>query len=170
MKKRKVHDLTEKQKAQRYERGKKFMKKYLTRRKLKLLFTVDEMMIRTSDLCGQSNFYYKGNRVVVPESMRKITRKNWPQQVMVAMRICWYGKSRLYVVPEKTKVSSEVFIKSILKPMITEYIPRLFGDKKQKVIFHMDSAPSHRAIKTQEVFDHYKITPPNFQPNSQCAS
>ena len=74
------------------------------------------------------------------------------------MGICWYGKSRLYVVPEKTKVSSEVFIKSILKPMITKDIPRLFGDKKQKVIFHMDSAPSHRAIKTQEVFDHYKIT------------
>ena len=66
------------------------MKEYMTRRKLKLLFTMDEMMIRTSDLCGHSNFYYKGNRVVVPESMRKIPRKNWPQQVMVAMGICWY--------------------------------------------------------------------------------
>ena len=76
VKKRKVHDLTEKQKAVRYERGKKFMKKYLTRRKLKLLFTMDEMMIRTSDLRGQSNFYYNGNRVVVPENMRKIPRKN----------------------------------------------------------------------------------------------
>ena len=77
---------------------------------------------------------------------------------MVAMGFCWQGKSRLYVVPEKTKVSSEVFIKSILKPMITYDIPRSFGDKKHKVIFHMDSAPSHRTIKTQEVFDQYKIT------------
>ena len=76
VKKRKVHDLSEKQKGVRYERGKKFMKKYLTRRKLKLLFTMDEMMIRTSDLRGQSNFYYNGNRVVVPENMRKIPRKN----------------------------------------------------------------------------------------------
>ena len=59
---------------------------------------------------------------------------------------------------KKTKVSSEVFIKSILKPMITYDIPRSFGDKKHKVIFHMDSAPSHRTIKTQEVFDQYKIT------------
>ena len=71
VKKRKVHNFTEKQKAVRYERGKKFMKKYLTRRKLKLLFTMDEMMTRTSDLRGQSNFYYNGNRVVVPENMRK---------------------------------------------------------------------------------------------------
>ena len=77
---------------------------------------------------------------------------------MVAMGFCWHGKSRLYVVPEKTKVSSEVFIKSILKPMITYDIPRSFGDKKHKVIFHMDSAPSHRTIRTQEVFGHYKIT------------
>ena len=52
------------------------MKKYPTRRKLKLLFTVDEMMIRASDLRGQSNFYYNGNRVVLPKNMRKITRKN----------------------------------------------------------------------------------------------
>ena len=57
-------------------------------------------------------------------------------------------KTVTYVVPEKTKISSEVFIKSTPKPMITKDIPRLFGDKKQKVIFHMDSAPSHRAIKT----------------------
>ena len=67
------------------------MKKYLTRRKLKLLFTMDEMMIRTSDMRGQSDFYYNGNRVVVPENIRKIPRKNWPQQVMVAMGFCWHG-------------------------------------------------------------------------------
>ena len=42
--------------------------------------------------------------------------------------------------------------------MITYGIPRSFGDKKHKVIFHTDSAPSHWTIKTQEVFDHYKNT------------
>ena len=36
---------------------------------------MDEMMIRTSDLQGQTNFYYKGRRVIVPESMRKMPRK-----------------------------------------------------------------------------------------------
>ena len=54
-------------------------KKYLTRRKLKFLFMMDEMMILTSDLQGQTNFYYKGRRVIVPESMRKMPRKNWPE-------------------------------------------------------------------------------------------
>ena len=162
VKKRKVQELTEKQKAVRYDRGKKFLKKYLTRRKLKLLFTMDETMIRTSDLQGQSTFYYKGSRVVVPEDLQKLPRKNWPKQILVAMGICWYGKSRLYVVPEKTKVNSDVFIKKILKPMVTYDIPRLFGNKKHKVIFHMDSAPSHRAAKTQDFLrdQDFKCIPP----------
>ena len=88
--------------------------------------------------------------MVVPESMRKLPRKNWPKQIMVAMGICWYGKSRLYVVPEKTKVNADFFVKKILKPMVTYDIPRLFGTQKSKVIFHMDSAPSHRATKSQD--------------------
>ena len=89
-------ELTDKQKATRYERGKKIVNNYLTRRRLKLQFTVDETMIRSSDLQGQSNFYYKGCRVVVPESLRKMPRKNWPEQILIAMGICWYGKSRIW--------------------------------------------------------------------------
>ena len=157
VKKRKVQELTDKQKATRYERGKKFLKKYLTRRKLKLLFTMDEMMIRSSDLQGESNFYYKGRSVVVPESLRKLPRKNWPQQILIAMGICWYGKSLIYVVPAKTKVNAKTFINSILKPMITYDIHRLSGKKKRKVIFHVDSAPSHRAAITNEFFWKQKV-------------
>ena len=157
VKKRMVQELTDKQKATRYERGKKLVKKYLTRRRLKLLFTMDETMIRSSDLQGQSNFYYKGCRVVVPESLRKMPRKNWPEQILIAMGICWYGKSRIYVVPAKTKVNAKTFINSILKPMLTYDIPRLYGKKKRKVIFHMDSAPSHRAAITNEFFWKQKV-------------
>ena len=87
VKKRRVQELTDKQKAQR----EKFLKKYLTRRKLKFLFTMDEMMIRTSDLQRQMNFYYKGRRVIVPESMRQLPRKNWPEQVLMAMEFVALG-------------------------------------------------------------------------------
>ena len=41
VKKRKVQELTDKQKVQRYERGEKFLKKYLNRCKLKFLSTMD---------------------------------------------------------------------------------------------------------------------------------
>ena len=60
-------------------------------------------MIRTSDLRGTSDFYYKHQNAVVPESWRKMPRQSWPKQVMVAMGICWRGKSHLYLVPESVK-------------------------------------------------------------------
>ena len=109
-------------------------------------------MIRTSDLQRQTNFYHKGRRAIVPESMRKMPRKNWPEQIFVAMGICWFGKSRLYAFLAKTKISAAVFIESILKPMLTYGIRWLYGDQKHKDILHMDSAPSHRAALTQEYF------------------
>ena len=93
---------------------------------------MDEMMIRTSDLQGQTNFYYKGRRVIVPESMHKMPCKNWPEQVLVAIGIYWFGKSRLYVVPAKTKISAAVFIEYILKPMLTYDISWLYGDLNTK--------------------------------------
>ena len=72
---------------------------------------------------------------MVPESLRKMPRKNWPEQILIAMGICWYGKSRIYVVPAKTKVNAKTFINSILKPMLTYDIPRLYGTKKHKVSY-----------------------------------
>ena len=55
LKKRTKHYLTAKMAAQRLERGKKFLKT-LSRRKLKLIFTVDEMLISTDDIEGQTDF------------------------------------------------------------------------------------------------------------------
>ena len=41
--------------------------------------------------------------------------------------------------------------------MLTYDISRLYGDQKHKVIFHMDSAPSHRAVITQKYFIKQKL-------------
>ena len=58
---------------------------------------------------------------------------------------------------QKTKISAAVFIEHILKPIPTCDIPWLYGDQKHKVIFHTDSAPSHRAAITQEYFKQQKL-------------
>ena len=75
LKKRTTHYLTAKMAAQRLERGKDFLK-HLSRRKLRFIFTMDEMQISTDDINGQTDFYYKKQGVVVPESWRKLPRKN----------------------------------------------------------------------------------------------
>ena len=58
VKKRKVHALTVKQAEQRCEPGKKFLQ-FLSRRKLPFLFTMDEIMVPSQEVTGQTNFYYK---------------------------------------------------------------------------------------------------------------
>lgn len=154
VKKRKVHALTANQAKQRYVRGKKFIK-YLSRRKLKFIFTMDEAMVPSNEIRGVTKFYYKKEGVVVPDAWKKLPRTNWPKNVMVAMGICWMGKSRIYVVPEETTINADNFIKLILKPMFEKDIPRLYGKDAKKVTFHMDSAPAHVAAKTgQWLVDH----------------
>ena len=59
---------------------------------------------------------------------------------MVAIGICWNGVSRAYIVPEVSKVNIEFFIDFILRPMVQEDIPRLYGERAKDVVFHMDSA------------------------------
>lgn len=156
MKKTKVHQLTDKMGEQRLLRGELFLK-YLSRRKLRYLFTMDEMMINTSDVSGKTSFYYRKNRVKVPDDWKILPRQSWPKQIMVAMGICWRGQSQLYVVPPNTKVDADAFIKLILRPMIEKDIPRLYGNEAKKVTFHMDSAPAHVAKKTVEWLQSHKV-------------
>ena len=66
MKKQKHHALTEKQKEKRVAHGKRFLR-YLSRRKLRMIVTMDEMMISTEDIDGLTNFYYKQENVVIPD-------------------------------------------------------------------------------------------------------
>lgn len=157
LRKTKVHGLTAKQAAQRLERGEKFVK-FISRRKVKFLFTMDEMMISTEHLTGKKNFYYAGREVVVPASWKKLSVQSWPKTIMLAMGICWRGTSRLYVVPEGSKVNAATFIKLILQPMIRHDIPLLFGDDVKKVVFHMDSAPAHVAKETAQWLSDQGVT------------
>ena len=79
IKKQKHHSLTEKQKEQRVHRGKSFIK-YLSRRKLQLMVSMDEMNISTDDIDGLTNFYYKEKDVVVPDEWKILPRQNWPKR------------------------------------------------------------------------------------------
>ena len=119
---------------------------------------MDETMISTSHLQGKKFFYYKGHLVVVPEAWRKLPVQSWPKQIMLAMGICWKGTSRLYIVPEGSKVNAETFIKLILKPMVTKDIPKLFGDDAKNVVFHLDSAPAHVAKETAQWLSDREVT------------
>ena len=146
-KKRKTHDITTEQAAQRLERGRRFLG-YLGKYKSRMIFTMDETYVSWNDSNSERDVYYQGKSVVVPAEWKKKLRKSWPKKIMVAIGICWNGTSRAYIVPQKSKVDSMYFIKNILTPMVENDIPRLYGHQSKDVWLHMDSAPAHVAAQT----------------------
>ena len=87
---------------------------------------MDEIIVPTGEINGETDYYYRRKKVV-PEIWKKKPRKNWPEKVMVAIGICWKGTSRIYMVPPKTKVNAKAFLNLILQPITFVDIPRLYG-------------------------------------------
>ena len=69
---------------------------------------------------------------------------------MCAAGIPYRGPTGMYLIPSGAKINAESYIDTVLKPVLTKDIPRLYGKQKGKVVFHHDNAPAHQANKTQE--------------------
>ena len=62
---------------------------------------------------------------------------------MFAAGFSWRGPTKLYLIDDDAKVNGEYILERILKPMMLEDVPRLYGADADKVVLHMDSAPLH---------------------------
>ena len=58
----------------------------------------------------------------------------------------------MYLVLSKSKVKFKAFVRVILKFMLTDDIPLLYGSEKRAVIVQKDSAPTHRPATRTELF------------------
>ena len=155
-KKRKTHTLTPEQAEQRLALGPEFLQ-FLTPRKLRYIFTMDETWVSTNDLIGEKNIYYKQENVEIPEEWKILPKCAWPKKSDGCNRNLLAGKSRAYIVQGKAKVNADYFIQHILKPIVEKDIPQLYGNDSRKVIVHMDSAPAHTAKKTYQWLDEREI-------------
>jgi hypothetical protein len=156
--KAKVHHLNEKMILQRKERALKFYN-LIANGKYKNILTMDEAMLPFDFKNGQREFFYQSKN---PEERRSeeplVSRApSFPEQRMFTAGYGWFGPTRHYVVPPKAKINAETFIEWILKPMMLEDVPRLYGANKDKVILHFDSARSHTAKLTYDWLDAHGI-------------
>ena len=65
---------------------------------------------------------------------------------MYAAGMCVRGVTRMYFVPDKTKVNQNFFINKILQPIVEKDIPRLYPGEEKNVILHFDLASSHTTL------------------------
>ena len=139
--KQKTHKLTDKQAAQRLKRGSTF-RRWLSRRKLPYIVTLDEMYLSTNGTTGKTDGYYETKGKQAPSEYKKKERSGWPP-ILCAIGVCHRGSTSLRIVPENVKINQEVFLKKVLSPMWKEDIPRLYPAEESKVIRHMNGARAH---------------------------
>jgi hypothetical protein len=111
---------------------------------------MDDAILRLNYVNGRRKFFYKfpGEVNRDPLALLATNRPHFSKQIMFAAGLSYCRQSRMYFIDPKAKVNSAYFIENILKKMVQEDIPRLYGSNAPNVIFQMDSAPSHTAKAT----------------------
>jgi hypothetical protein len=156
--KAKVHHQDERMILQRKQRALKFYN-LIANGEYKNILTMDEAMLPLDFKNGQREFFYQLKNPKERWSEESLVSRapNCPEQRMLANGYGCFGQTRLFVVPPKAKINAESFIEWILKPMMLEDVPRLYGANKDKVILHFDSARSHTAKLTYDWVDAHGI-------------
>ena len=123
------------------------------------ILTLDEAWISLDFTNGQSPIYYsektKSERTRAPSLATSAPR--FCQKILYAAGFTWRGQTGLYFIPPNTTISSKVFIKYVLEPMLTKDVPRFYGKEASKVILHMDSASSHVCPTTYAWLDFHRF-------------
>ena len=123
------------------------------------ILTLDECMRSLDYTNAQSEYYHAPKNVKEGDRppLFATCAQQFPEQHMMAAGFTWRGPTRLYIVPPKTKITAEYFVKQVLTPMFDVGILKLYGKEAGKVVLHMDSASSHAAQKTVQWLESRKI-------------
>ncbi|CAF1967222.1 unnamed protein product [Rotaria magnacalcarata] len=143
-----VHKLTSSNAEKRRRRALRLYRQ-LANNRYKNFITTDESWFYLDGTEGKRKVCYI--KKSDPDYDRMILQQDSsrPQGFMLWAGISSYGKTSLRFVKPGVKINSDYYINNILKPFLSRDVPRLFSNKKKnKLIFHQDSAPSHVPKKT----------------------
>lgn len=159
-KKRKVHKLTSSTVEKRHQRAFRLYRRLVNQR-YRNFVTTDE-----------SWFYLDGT-----EGKRRVcyVKKTDPDyERMIFQQDSSRGKTSMRFVEPGTKINSDYYINHILKPFLSNDLPRLFPDnEKKKMVYHHDSAPTHTLKKTIDFMNESMmnyVKPEEWMPKSPDAA
>ena len=63
--------------------------------------------------------------------------------------VSFHGKTNIRIIDKGVKVNSDFYINQVLKPLVSNGLPRIFsGDQIKDMVIHQDSASSHTSKHT----------------------
>lgn len=141
----KAHLLTEAMKETRLERCKPLKRRFAAGRHRSILFS-DEKIFDIEQCYNRQNSRMWSAEPPSPDD-RIVARSQKPKSVMVWAGVTHDGKTPLVFIPEGVKVNQDVY-RAMLQSQVLPWTRDHFGNRHWT--FQQDSAPSHKARKTQE--------------------
>jgi len=135
--------------AKRLARCKKLLRRFSVR-KLKRTFFTDEKVFYldppANRSCCTSRVWSAGRKRDISSERLIRQRAKFSRRVMVSAGVCYEGKGRLHVVPEKAKINA-VFYTGQLLPQLLQDCRTLLNDD---FVFQQDGAPAHTSQQSQD--------------------
>jgi len=147
--KRKVHKLNDKQKQNRKTNARKLHEHYLAGNKSEYAVTIDEAWLYQHYCDQQTKKCYVKKGDNVPENWVREHDESFPKGFMVVGGITGRGPLPLMRIPKNTKISSETFLKYVLRPLMKKHLPKIYPNEMDKVFIIMTKPHpiQHRRLK-----------------------
>ena len=155
-KKTKVHRLTPKNRQNRKTNCRKLYENYLAGARSEFAVTLDEAFVYMKNVNGQRRICYVSRDENVPDDWVFERDRSFSKGFMIIGIITGRGTIPLFRVPTEVKINAQYYVDYVLKPLFTEYLPRLYPTDMDKVFFHHDKASSHTANYTNEYLEQMK--------------
>jgi len=147
-KKYKVHKLNAKHKKVRKTNSRKLYEAHLAGGKEEFAVTLDEAMVYVEENNRQRSICYVEAGKPTPPSWVLEKCESFKHGFMIIGILTGRGTLPLFRVPLKTTVNTEYYIEHVLKPVFTQYLPRIYRNEMHKVFFHHDMSSVHTSIGT----------------------
>ncbi|CAM4936437.1 unnamed protein product [Rotaria socialis] len=147
-KKRKLHELSEKQTVARLKRCKTLLVQHDSDDIRKIVFSDEKLFIVEQKYNRQNDRIYSLSIEDIPENIRTVQRFQNPRSTMVWSAVSYNGKIPLKFVEQGVKINAKHYQNEILTSTLMPNISTLYSDNQW--IFQQDSAPAHKAKSTQQ--------------------
>jgi len=151
-KKLKVHALTDGDRKNRKKNARKLYNK-ISMDRLEFLVTLDEAMMCLRTNNNKTEHCYLKPEQELPDNCLIESKESFPSKMMVVAGMTGRGVLPLLKIPGNSKVSAENYVKFILKPYFNIYLPALYPQDMNRILFHHDKASSHTANLTTEFLE-----------------
>jgi hypothetical protein len=142
-KKRKVHQLNDRQKKNRRINCLKLLTNHLTKNNLEFVVTLDETWLYLTNCNAGSDICYVSRGEKIPQTCMNEKVERYDEKIMVVGVLTGRGVIPLFKVPNKTKIDSDYYVTYIVKPLVENYLTSMYGNDINKVFIHHDAAITH---------------------------